>query len=263
MAQQSPAPTPTFEVASVKPSRDGGPYTRVLPGRLVITYSSLRDLIALSYGVRTEQIAEGPSWIASDHYDIEATAVGTTSGSQIAGAMLQALLKDRFKLVLHRETRQLPVYALTVARNGLKLQPAKEGSCTPFSPDAPPLPPAPNAPRLFPCGHPRTGASGLNWTLEGRGISMEALAASLSRVDLHRSVIDKTGLTGTYDVLLKWTVDPLTPAALDNPSAPPAADDLPGPLFISLREQLGLRIESAKGPVEVLVIDHAERPSEN
>lgn len=256
-------PLPTFEAASVKPNNHGGgPYPRLRPGRLVMTYFSVRDLIAFAYGVRTDQIPEGAPWIVSDHYDIEATAEGNTSVNQMGGAMLQALLEDRFKLKLHRETRQLPVYELTVLKGGVKLQPTKAGSCTPFSPNSPPASATvPGTPRLPFCGYPRSGADGLNWTLEGEGISIEALAGSLSRLELRRSVIDKTGLTGSYDVHLKWTLDPLAPAASDSPGVPPAPD---GPsIFTSLREQLGLRLESAKGPVEVLVIDHVEKPSEN
>ena len=225
---------PAFEAASVKPSRSGlGPSGRILPGRLVRTNTSLLDLIAFAYGVRTDQVAEGPSWMASDHYDIEATAAGNTPLNQIAGAMLQALLEDRFKLVLHRETRQLPVYELTVVRNGLKLQPMKEGSCTPFSPDSPPLPPGTSR---FPfCGYPRNyGPTGVNWTLDGDAVSMGALY---------------------YEVHLKWTADLLGTGPSDDQSGPS--------IFTAVREQLGLRLESANGPVEVLVIDRAEKPSEN
>lgn len=253
LAPQTP---PAFEAASIKPNnRGGGPYTRTLPGRFLTTYTSLRDLIAFAYGVRTDQIAEGPSWMASDHYDIEATAAGNPPASQLTGAMLQALLEDRFKLVLHRETRQLPVYELTVVKNQLKLQPMKEGSCTPVSPDS--LPPvAPGTTRLPVCGYPwNYGPKGLNWTLDGEAVGMGPLAESLSRTGLGRSVIDKTGLAGYYQVHLKWTVDRLGPTPVDDQSGPS--------IFTALPEQLGLQLKSAKGPVEVLVIDHAEKPSEN
>jgi uncharacterized protein (TIGR03435 family) len=194
--------------------------------------------------------------MVSDHYDIEATAAGNPPGSQMAGAMLQSLLEDRFKLVLHRETRQLPVFELTVVKNGLKLQPPREGNCTPVSPDSPPKPVAPGAPRLFPCGFPRGGPKGSNWVLGGEDVSMVRLAEALSRVGLGISVIDKTGLAGSFELHLKWTADPLASGT--------APDDQSGPsLFTALREQLGLRLGSAKGPVEVLVIDHAEKPSVN
>jgi uncharacterized protein (TIGR03435 family) len=263
VAQQPPASTPTFEAASVKLSNSGGgPITQVLPGRLVAKYSSLQDLIAFSYEVRTDQLIGATSWIVSDHYDLEAKAAGNPPAGQIAGVMLRALLEDRFKLVLHREKRELPVYELRVDRSGLRLQPTKEGSCTLFSPDSSPLPPAPDAARLPFCG-PRTGRNGSNWALNGQGVRMEALAGVLS-FQLNRTVLDKTGLTGSYDVHLQWMEDPLTPGTLGSPGAPPAPDDPSGPsLFTSLHEQLGLRMVSAKGPIEVLVIDHAERPSEN
>jgi uncharacterized protein (TIGR03435 family) len=250
------APRPAFEAASVKPdNRCPGLQSRVFPGRLLLTCASLKELIAFANGVRNDQIAEGPSWATSDHYDIEATAAGNASASQMAGAMLQALLEDRFKLALHRETRQLPVYELVVVKNGLKLQPTKDGTCIPFSPDSPPLPPpAPGTTRLPFCGFPRSGRSGSIWTMNGEGIGIGALAESLSRLQLGRSVINKTGLTGSYDVHLKWGAEPLASTPEDQ-SAPS--------IFTALREQLGLRMEAAKGPVEVLVIDRAERPSEN
>jgi uncharacterized protein (TIGR03435 family) len=247
---------PAFEVVSIKPStRGGGPYTRLLPGRFLTTYSSLQDLIGFAYGVRSDQIEGAAPWMISEHYDIEATAAGHTAATQMVGAMLQSLLEDRFKLAVHRETKQLPVYALTVMTNGLKLQPMKEGSCVPFSPDSP-RPPV--------CGYPRYGPKGSNWTMDGEGVSMVALAESLSRLQLGRTVLDRTGLAGYYQVHMQWTADPQGPGTLPNTDAPPAPNDQAEPsLFTALREQLGLKIESAKGPVGVLVIDHVQRPTEN
>jgi len=178
--------------------------------------------------------------------------------------MLQVLLEDRFKLTLHRENRQLPVYELTIGKGGAKLQSSKEGSCTPYSVDSPPPASTPGAPRPNFCGFHMTPDYGLNRTLDGKGITMAALAANLSRTYvslLGRNVIDRTGLTGGYDVHLKWAMDSLSaPAGLN--TAPPS--DVTGPsIFTALQEQLGLKLESAKGPVEVLVIDHIERPSVN
>jgi uncharacterized protein (TIGR03435 family) len=255
---------PTFEAASVRPNKNcPGPQTRILPGRLAVNCASLLDLITFAYGVRTDQVAEGPSWISYDRYDIEATAAGNTSGAQIAGTMFQALLEDRFKLTLHREMRQLPVYALAVAKSGLKLRPSQDGSCTAFSPDSPPVRPATGMARLPFCGYPRTGRNGLTWNMDGEGITMGALAENLSRLQLGRGVIDATGLAGSYGVHLKWTGDPLAAGTLDNASSPPASDDgLQPSLFTALRE-LGLRMEASNGPVEVLAIDHVERPSKN
>jgi uncharacterized protein (TIGR03435 family) len=268
LAQQqtsAPAAAPTFEVATVKLNKKGGgPYMQILPGRLMMTYYSVQDLVAFAYGVRADQVV-GKAF--ADRYDIEATADGRMSGNQMAGPMLRALLEDRFRLKLHRETRQLPVYELTVAKSGVKMTPAKQGDCTPDAPDAAPLPrPVPGEPRppVFFCDIPRTGARGLKRTLEGKGIGLDALAAALSRTELNRTVLNKTGLTGRFDVTLTWAVDPSIPGLYDNQGGAPVADPNTEPLiFTALQEQLGLKLETDRGPVEVLVIDRVEEPSQN
>jgi uncharacterized protein (TIGR03435 family) len=265
---QTPSPTahPGFEVASIKPnsSGSGAAYIQPLPGsRLVMKNFSVLQLILSAYGVQSYQISGDPPWISSDHYDIQAKSEGNASVQQMEGPMLQALLEDRFKLMLHRETRQLPVYELTVAKGGVKLERSKEGTCIPYSVDSPPPPPiAPGAPRPNFCGYPRSGGEGLNRTLDGAGVSMTVLASRLSPnyvAQLGRTIIDRTGLIGTFDVHLKWTMDASAGAA-----SPGISDDSTGPsIFTALQEQLGLKLESAKGPVEVLVIDHVEKPSAN
>jgi uncharacterized protein (TIGR03435 family) len=268
LAQQqpvAPAVGPSFEVATVKLNqRGGGPYQQTLPGRLMLTYYSVQDLVAFAYGIRAEQVV-GKAF--ADRYDIQATTDSKTPVLQMAGPMLQRLLDDRFKLKLHRETQQLPVYELTVAKSGVKMQPAKNGSCTPFAPDSVPLPkPVPGESRapVFFCDHPSTGASGLKRTLEGRGIRLDALAEMLSRTELNRTVLNKTGLTGTYDVSLRWAVDPTIPGLYDNLGGAPVPDaDTEPIIFNALQEQLGLKLESGRGPVEVLVIDQVEKPSPN
>jgi uncharacterized protein (TIGR03435 family) len=229
-----------------------------------MTNLTLRRLILNAYGVQDHQLSGDPPWAASEHYDIQATAAGNTSVQQMEGPMLQVLLEERFKLMLHRETRQLPVYELAPGKDGAKLQPSKEGSCTTYSVDsAPPPAPAPGQPNGNFCGLHLT-VNGLNRTLDGKGVTMAAFATNLSRTytsELGRNVIDRTGLTGTFDVHLKWTIDPLTVPAAGGAAAPP---DPAGPsLFAALQDQLGLRLESAKGPVEVLVVDHVEKPSAN
>jgi uncharacterized protein (TIGR03435 family) len=265
---QTPSPTahPSFEVASIKPNSSGGnaAYIQPLPGgRLVMKNFAVLQLILSAYGVQSYQISGDPPWISTDHYDIQAKSEGNVSVQQMEGPMLQALLEDRFKLMFHRETRQLPVYELTVAKGGIKLERSKEGSCIPYSVDAlPPSAPAPGAPRLNYCGYPRSGVEGLNRTLDGVGVGMTVLANRLSpnyAAQLRRMVIDGTGLKGTFDVHLKWTVD-----AAAGGVGPGISDDSPAPsIFTALQEQLGLKLESAKGPVEVLVIDHVEKPSAN
>ena len=260
-----PAADSTFEVATLKVNKSGGgPYMQILPGRLAMTYYSVQELVAFAYGLRAEQVV-GKSF--ADRYDIDATTDGKTPGNQMAGPMLQSLLEDRFKLKLHREIRQLPVYDLTVVKSGAKLPPAKTGDCSPVVSDAAPLPrpvPGESRPPVFFCDHPRTGASGLKRTLEGKGISLDALAETLSRSELNRTVLNKTGLTGTFDVSLRWSVDPTIPGLYDDLGGAPVLDANPEPLiFIALQEQLGLKLESGRGPVEVLVIDQVEKPSPN
>jgi uncharacterized protein (TIGR03435 family) len=261
---QSPSVHSGFEVASVKPTAnaEGQSLLQAVPGRLRMTNLALRRLILNAYAVQDYQLSEDPSWVASEHYDIQATTAGTTSVQQMEGPMLRDLLAERFKLTLHRETRQLPIYQLVVGKGGVKLQLSKEGSCTPYSVDSPPPPaPTPGQPNGNFCGL-HLSVDGLNRTLDGKGVALAAVATTLSRTytsNLGRNVIDRTGLTGTFDVHLKWAIDPLT-----SPAAPGAAQDLAGPsLPTALQEQLGLRLESTRGPVEVLVIDHIERPSEN
>ena len=253
----------TFDVASVKPNDVGGrTLVQALPGRLVMTNFALRRLILFAYGVQDYQLSGDPLRAISDNYDIEAKAEGTTSVQEMEGPMLQALLESRFRLILHRETRQLPIYELTVAKGGPKLTPSKEGSCVPYRTDAPPAPVSPDAPHPNYCGF-RIGADGANRMLDGTGIGMALLATNLSRTynsNLARNVMDATGLSGVFDVHLKWAFDDLTstgPIASDGLASSPAG------LFTALQEQLGLKLESAKGPVEVLVIDHVERPSAN
>ena len=139
------------------------------------------------------------------------------------------------------------------------MQLSKEGSCTPYSVDSPPPLPVQGAPRPTYCDFPRFGADGLNRTLDGPGVSVGKLAGSLSRSGLDRPIVDRTGLTGGFDLHLKWAVD-----APEGATGPVASDDPSGPsIFTALKEQLGLKLESARGPVEILVIDHVEKPSEN
>ena len=168
--------------------------------------------------------------------------------------MLQVLLADRFHLVVHYETKELPVYRLLKAKGGPKLSQSREGGCTPMIP--PPLHPDPAT--LRPCG-------GFNMSrnfMFGGGVSVEKLAVSLSRV-LGQTVLDQTGIEGLYDIDLRWTPGGtqafLSPA---NPSEVKSDDSGPS-LFTAIQEQVGLRLEAGRGSVDVLVIDRAEHPSAN
>lgn len=266
-AQNSPAVASKFEVASVRPtsSTDGRALLQATPGRLALRNLAPRRLILIAYDIQDTQLAGDPSWIDSDHYDIVAKADGNPSVQQMEGPMLRALLEERFRLALHRETRQLPVYKLSVGKSGPKFQPTKEGSCTPYVTSAPPPITRQGEPLPNLCGFRRTAADPANRILDGQGITMSYLATTLSRTyisTLGRNVIDGTGLTGMFDIYLKWAIDPPTTTPGDAGNATPP--DLAGPsIFTAVQEQLGLTLEPTKGPVEVLVIDHIEKPSGN
>jgi uncharacterized protein (TIGR03435 family) len=259
----------------------------------------LRYFIQNAYAVKPFQITGGPAWINSAHYDIDAKAGGNPNNSQML-LMMQALLEDRFKLKLYHETRDLPVYELTAAKSGVKLQGSKEGSCISPAPNGPPLlapngppllapngapPPPPPAPRPGPNGPPLPPAPGQSIPcgrvlmmmspsgarMQGGRVSMTDLVRTLSNV-LGRTVVDKTGFTTTFDVNLQFTPDeslaglpvpPPSPDLPNNSTRPVPSPDLYGTIFAAIQEQLGLKLESAKGPVDMLIIDSVEKPSDN
>jgi bla regulator protein blaR1 len=270
----------SFETASIKVgSRDGkGPFVTSTPPRLTVKNATLRDLIRMSYHVRDFQITGGPAWIDSDRYVIDATARGnptTEEWLETTGLMLQTFLRDRFKLKMKRETQELPVYDLMVAKGGLKLAHSEERSCTTFKWDRNSPPPGQST--AISCGAVELTNTRLNHTLDANGMSItrvggNTLVPSLTTFlsgELDRTVIDKTGLTGLFDFHLEWnrlaTARLLGRSPADDPSANASASpDASSPsLFAAVEEQLGLKLEPAKGPVEVLTINHVEKPSEN
>ena len=243
---QSPAADParpSFEVASIKPSGpdDNRAYIQIAPGgRLNARNITMKFLIQHAYGIRDFQISGGPSWLGSEHYDIVAKGEsGEEMNPDRLKLMIQSLLADRFQLAFHKESKELPVYALVVAKNGPKLQESNGNERGPMI---------------------RMGRGQVN----GKKMSMTMLASQLAQ-QLGRSVVDKTGLTKEYDISLEWTPDPserMGPG-LPGPDSPPPVDS-PGPsIFTALQEQLGLRLESQKGPVDIYVIDRAEKATEN
>jgi uncharacterized protein (TIGR03435 family) len=268
---QAPAARPEFEVASLKPNTSGNGMINIRPpagGRFTATNARLKMLIGLAYKVQNFEILGGPGWIDSDGYDVTAKAADSNIGIEQLRPMLQTLLEDRFKLAVHRETRDVPVYALLPARNGPKLPEAKEGGCVPFGPDKPPPPPP--APGQFPptpCGGFFMGPN----HMEGGKISMTQFVNSLSNI-LGRPVIDKTGFKGTFDVKLDFSPEGTAfagrggfrpPPGGGGPPDAPQNVDAPPSIFTVVQEQLGLKLESQKGPGEVLIIDHAEKATEN
>ena len=260
---------PAFQAASIKPNtelRPRGMGVRMNPGgRLTTQNAPVRLLIQNAYSLQAFQIVGGPAWIDSDGYDIEAKPEGSANRAQVM-LMLQTLLAERFKLAVHRETRELPVYALTAQKDGLKLPPATEGTCVSLDPSA--LPPPVGPGQLRPCGSLMIAMSPSGLRMEGLKVSMAEFARILGMV-VGRAVIDRTGFQGTFDVSLPFTPDEYTmglPGAggPGDPGGPPLPTDPTRPnIFAALQEQMGLKLETSRGPVDVLVIDHVERPSGN
>ena len=214
---------------------------------------TLKEMIVNAYSVQPFQVSGGPGWVDSVHYDISAKAAAQVSREEVL-LMLQALLADRFQLAFRRETRQLPVFALVLARKdgklGPRLTPSKEGACTPFDPVKPF---AVDNMRL--CGAFSLGPDGL--TLVSGSIA--SLTPRLSRL-LGRTVIDKTGLKRNFDISIEWSPDEMLAM---QPANQGPVDNIGPSIFAVFRQDLGLDFKAEKGPVEILVIQRAEKPSDN
>jgi uncharacterized protein (TIGR03435 family) len=243
---------PQFDVISVKPNKDSN-QTRMqfTPDGLRGIGVTVRFLLYEGYGgINHERVIGEPAWTSTDGFDVEAKVapgdVATLARMTFEQrrTMFQSILADRFKLVVHHETRELPVYVLSVAKGGPKLKPS--------APDD-------SASR-------RRGMMFNRGKLTANDAQLPMLVSLLSR-ELGRTIVDKTGLTGDYDFTLEWTPDEA--AGAGPPSASPAAAPSPTPadsgpsIFTAIQEQLGLKLEAGKGPVDVVVIDQIERPSEN
>jgi uncharacterized protein (TIGR03435 family) len=236
--------SPSFEVATIKPSRPDLPGKAFnVQGRTFRTINTtVTDMITFMYGVHATQLVGGPTWMTSDKYDVsgQPDLPGTPSLNQWKG-MMQKLLTDRFTLAFHRDRRELSVYALTVAKGGPKM--TKNDS--------------------DPNGLPGLFFRGLGM-LPARNATMADLAGLFQGAVLDRPVVDQTGLAGRYDFTLNWTPDETqfgglgvkVPPPPDNAAAPPG-------LFTAIQEQLGLKLDATRAPVEVFVIDRVEKPSEN
>ncbi len=254
--------SPAFEVASVKPAKPGetGGRLQFLPGgRFVVTNVALIYIVQNVYKLRDYQVVGDPRWMAiindgySARYNIEAKAADAATEDQMR-EMAKALLAERFQLKVHRETRDLSVYALIPAKNGIKLQPSKDDA--------------------------KAGLGGAillmdrGW-IQGNRISMTSLVQMLSR-SVDRPVVDQSGFPEPFDFRLTWTpdtgaasdatADGLCPASFaqgqERLGLKSQTWDCPS-IFTAVQDQLGLKFEPQKSPTEVLVIDHVERPSEN
>jgi uncharacterized protein (TIGR03435 family) len=269
---QSPARPGAFDVASVKLNRSGAPF-RMGPvlqpgGRVVATNVVLRDLIRAAFNLDENQIVGATGWAATAQFDLEARGPADLMPAQ-AQAMLRQLLADRFQLATHAETRQLPIYRLVMARRDRALGPRLKPSgpeCAPITPPAGvPLPPPPPPGS----GGPSTSLTAMRGLsrrcgmmmypggMSARAMTLEALAG-LMAFSLGRPVVNETGLDGDFDIDMTYAPDlgvGPSPTVIPATTAPS--------LFTALEEQLGLKLESARGPVDVVVIDRVERPADN
>ncbi len=242
----SAAPTPVFDVAAIH-LHEAQPHDHVSitssprDGHLHATNVSLSTLIWWSFELPESRILGAPGWANTKRFDIEAaadpsidvqlTGLSSDAGRKVKEAMVRALLADRFKLVTHTETRELPIYALIVAKGGPKLGVIQDSGTS------------------INRGNDRIEVQTTN--------SVSTLAEQLSMI-VGRDVVDKTGIAGRYHLELHWTPDDAAPSSGNGATA-----DAGPSLFTALEEQLGLKLEPAKGPVQVLVVDHAEMPTAN
>jgi uncharacterized protein (TIGR03435 family) len=236
---------PSFEVATIKPSDPNSPgqMLTIQGDRMVTRNTSLSFLITFAYGLHPKQIVGGPSWLDSEKYDINAKpdVEGQPNDKQIK-SMLQKLLTERFKLTFHKEMKELSAYSITVGKNGARLT-KSEGD---------------------PNGLPGLGFRGLG-KLVVRNATISDFAGLMQTVVLDRPVVDQSGLAGRFDFTLDWTPEPSQFGGRGGQAPQPGADDPAAPpdLFTAIVAQLGLKLDSAKLPVDVLVIDKVEKPSDN
>jgi uncharacterized protein (TIGR03435 family) len=264
----SNAESPAFEVASVKPNKAGDPGRRMLMpqpgGRLTAANVAAAELIRFAYELPDFQIVGGPDWLNSDRFDVVAKAEGDPPVAQ-KRLMLRRLLAERFKLTVHTETRELPIYAMVMARNDGRIGPRlrrTEADCAGADQSTLDRGIGPPSKSPGPCGFfgfaPGTDMPSGRGGLAFRGLTMPALAKILVPM-VRRSVTDKTGLTGYFDAEFDFMAElppPPPPPGLPNPWTSEF-----GTVFTVLPEQLGLKLDSRRGPVEVLVIDRAEPPT--
>jgi uncharacterized protein (TIGR03435 family) len=225
------AQTPAFDVASIKLNQSlaGGSAIRLSKGRVSMENVSLKKVLLNAYGIPDDRdyTVDGPSWLTAEHFDIDAIFPAEAQVSQVR-QMMRTLLTERFKLVLHRETRQLPIYSLVVSKNGPKIHAAEDG---------------------------QGRTSGGPGRLEATKITMQKLADLLGRI-MGLPVIDGTNLSGVFDFTLDWSPDETQQAQREGTE--PAVSVKPS-IFTAIQEQLGLKLVGGKGPVEVLVVDRIEK----
>jgi len=265
-------PRPSFEVASIKLDTNcQGGGLNPKPGGLDLPCTPLRRMIGIAYSTAIVggtfnprgllAVIGGPAWLDTNRYDIVAKAEGNPPLAEILGPLFQALLEDRFKVQVHKESRDAAVYLLSADKRGPKIKPIAEGSCVSLDlNNLPKTQPAPGEPMPKVCGSGGAGGNGSTIILDWTGVTMADLASrALSRF-VDRPIVDETGLVGRYNVHLEFVRD----SAPNATAVPGVAPTDPGPMiFTALEQQLGLRLRPGKAPVDVIVVDHVEKPSAN
>jgi len=235
---------PSFEVATIKPSKPDQPgkYFSVRGRQFSTGNTTLIDMLSFAYGVHAKQIIGLPPWADTDKYDVAAQpdAPGAPSDKQWK-SMVQKLLTERFKLTFHHDKKDLSVFAITVAKTGSKLTPSQGD----------------------PNGLPGNFFRGLG-DMVNVNSTLKDFAGVMQAAVLDRPVVDQTGITGRFDFTLKWTPDESQFSGMGIKVPPPSDKaDAPPSLFTAIQEQIGLKLDPTKAPVDVLVIDHVEKPSDN
>jgi uncharacterized protein (TIGR03435 family) len=268
---------PSFDVVSIKPNRtsQGIPLVVFQPGgRLIAGNVVIRQVILVAYGLDDIQLVNAPDWTATDRFVIEARTSDATPSDSIR-MMLRTMLAERFGFVARQERRELPMLALRMARSDKRLGPTLRASgpeCAPLRPpEGVPMPPPPPPPPagntapiriILPRDEPlrrRCGAMLAPGWLAARSITMQEFTSPLTQL-MRRPVVDETGLTGEFDLDVIFQPEGVAGALVGPP--PAAVSDAPG-LTTALQDELGLRLESRRGPLDVLVVDRIERPTEN
>jgi uncharacterized protein (TIGR03435 family) len=248
LTQPKTSARPEFEVASIKLNKTNSPlYYKSFSNRFTARNMTAKMLMCLAWQVGDYRVSGGPGWFSSEGFDFEATTERPATWGQMR-LMFQSLLADRFKLTFHRQTKEASIYALVTGKSGLKIKLSSDQTrWTGDHPDEP-------------------GTTGANMDVQAGSLTGDSIPLALfvnflaSQVD--RPIVNKTGFTGRYAINLHWTPDTsqAPPGAEEPPSQPDASSVS---LFTAIQDQLGLKLEPAKGPVDLLVIDHVERPSEN
>jgi bla regulator protein blaR1 len=266
---QATAPAFVYEIVSVKPTKPGSPqgYTMFTADGFKAANTSLLILVDYAFGITDKAYLDGaPPWISTERFELDAKMdpsvadafqkLSKDDRTLVRQHMLQAVLADRFKLTFHRETREVPVYTLVIGKNGSKLKETKPDVIGSKGPDGRPIVIGVTMGMV---------PGGISWT--SQAISLDYFCRILSR-EVGRTVLDKTGLTGNYEFSMQFTPETMAMRSDSGDTAagaPPVAVSDPGPgsIFTAVQDQLGLKLLAGKAPIEVVVIDHIERPSGN